>query len=217
MDGINETPYTRGDYRTGSPGGSQALVTLVTRDHRFTGTISTEGRRLLDVLNDENKVYLSLHPARVYRRADAETLVEEFPEAVVRKEDVSLAIIQDLKHEASRKRWSHHAPKPTFDAFLAVSGYEIRGKLHLSNAPLDLAAVLIRDLGPFFPVTEAEVADANGQFEAAVVIANKSRVSLLYEREKSLTLRPEVGEKVEPVVAPTMSAIRASASLDLQQ
>ncbi len=216
MDGSNRTAYTRVDYRSGSPAGSHALVTLVTRDHSFNGTIATEGGRLLDLLNDENRVYLSLQPVRVYRRADTETLVEELPEAVVRKEDVSLAIIQDLKHEASRKRWSHHAPKPTFEAFLAVSGYEIRGKLHLNKPPIDLATVLIRDLGPFFPITQAEVSDANGQFEAAVVIANKSRVSLLYESTKPPTIRPQLGEKIEPEVVPTISAIRASASIDLQ-
>lgn len=216
MDEINRTPYTRVDYRNGPPGSSLALVTFVTRDHRFSGTISTEGRRLLDLLNDENKVFLSLQRVRVYRRADAETLVEEFPEAIVRKKDVSLAIISDLKHEASRKRWSHHAPKPTFGAFLAVSGYEIRGKLHLNQRPIDLASVLIRDLGAFFPVTQAEIADGNGQFEAAVVIANKSCVSLLYESERPPTLRPQVGREIESDVVPVVSAIRATASVDLQ-
>ena len=170
----------------------------------------------MDLLNDENKVYLSLQRVRVYRRADTETLVEEFPEAVVRKKDVSLAIITDLKHEAARKHWSHHALKPTFDAVLAVSGYEIRGKLHLNHRPIDLASVLIRDLGAFFPVTQAEVADANGQFEAAVVIANKSCVSLLYESERPLTLRPQVGQEIESDVVPAVSAIRAAASVDLQ-
>ena len=168
-----------------TPGSSLALVTLVTRDHRFNGTISTEGGRLLDLLNDENKVYLSLQRVRVYRRADTETLVEEFPEAVVRKKDVSLAIITDLKHEAARKRWSHHALKPTFGAFLAVSGYEIRGKLHLNHRPIDLASVLIRDLGAFFPVTQAEVADANGQFEAAWSLPTRV-VSVFFTRVKDL-------------------------------
>ncbi len=192
------------------------MITLVTRDHSFTGTIATEGGRLLDLLNDENRLHISLHSVRVYRRADTETLVEELPEAVVRKEDVSLVIIQDLKHEASRKRWSNHAPKPTFEAFLAVSGYEIRGKLHLNQPPIDLASILIRDLRAFFPVTQAQVSDANGQFEAAVVIANKRRVSLLYESGTRATVRPQVSEKVGPEVVSSLSVIRSSASFDLQ-
>lgn len=162
----------------------RTAVILITHEHRFTGTVPTLGQRLLDMLNDKTTDYLHIHDVQVFRSTDPETCIAAFPEAVVRKADLSLAIITGEKHEAPEKRLYAFVQKRAYHVFLTVPGYEAQGRLHLPRSA-EPVAVLARDTDTFFPITQATVSrvGSDERLEVPVIIINKESVALFYVGE----------------------------------
>lgn len=156
------------------------FVELITDEHRLLANIHTRGQRLLDLLNDQTSNYLTAHDVRVYNRRDLQTCIAAFSRAVIRKTDLDLVIITENEHEAPEARLYAHVQKEMHRVLLTIPGYEIRGKLHLTD-PDEAVIVLDRQRGDFFPVTEATVfcADTPDEvFEGSVVMVNKTGIAL---------------------------------------
>lgn len=166
--------------------GRRASVVLLTYEHRFTATVTTGGRRVLDILNDRTTDYLHIHDVQVFRSFAPETRVASFPDAVVRKEDLSLVLITGERHEAPEKRLYAFVPKKPHHVFITVPGYEVQGRMLLTGAA-EPVSILARETGEFFPVTQATVSDvgaAGAPIEAPVVLINKATVALFYVGEE---------------------------------
>ncbi len=159
---------------------------LVTNAHLLSANIATRGQRLLEVLGDHNTEFLHVGDTHVYRRQD-NVKVADLQSAIIPKANIALAIPTGTKHEAPQKRTDSFIQKKRFDAFLVVSGYEVRGELALrgGNDPL---AVLYHELGNFFPVPEGRVTLETvhgGEHKSQVVIVNKKYVSLFNLQEQT--------------------------------
>ncbi len=168
----------------------RAAVILITYEHRFTGQVPTGGRRLLDILNDRTTEYLHIHDVQVFRSTDTGTCIAAFPEAVVRKADLSLVLITTEKHEAPEKRLYGFVPKKLYHVFLTVPGYEVQGRLHLTASSPEPVAVLARETSEFFPITQATVSQvdgAAGTLQVPVIIVNKTSITLFYVGETPIT------------------------------
>jgi len=141
---------------------------------------------MLDLLNDRTTEYLHIHDVQVFRSSAPEARIASFPDAVVRKEDLSLVLIIGERHEAPEKRLYAFVPKRPHHVFITVPGYEIRGNMFLTGAA-EPVSILARETGQFFPVTQATVSGigAVGEpIEAPVILINKDTVALFYVGEE---------------------------------
>lgn len=161
---------------------------LITHEHRFKAKVYTRGQRLLDMLNDRNTDFLQINDVEVFRYSAPEARVETFEEAVVRKEDLHLAIITREEHEAPTQRLFGFVQKVPYRVFITVPGYEVRGEIHLGQkADRNPIAILSMQAGRFFPVTSAKTSQAwTGEviLESPVIMVNKNSLSLFHLGEE---------------------------------
>ena len=161
---------------------------LIGHEHHIRGSILTDGRRLLEILNAKTTDYLEVNNARVFRRDAAEECIAKLSTVVVTKVSISLIVVIEEKHEAPERRLHAFTPKVRYPVFLTLPGHEVAGKIHLTYAP-DAKAVLARDTDDFFPLTDAVVARANsvGSLKANVVMVNKAHLGLFYINPSPVT------------------------------
>ena len=154
-------------------------VAVVAGEHLLVGRVPTRDRRLLDVLNDGQTDFVHIYDVRLFRKTD-NACTAVLRECVVPKGKVDLVLILDQEHEARDKRMNYFIGKGKTPVLLAVSGYEVRGMLHL-NRPENSLWALTHQLVHFFAVTEATVSqvvcDAE-MLDVSVVIANKDSLAL---------------------------------------
>lgn len=182
-------------------------VDLMTHEHRFTAVVYTRGQRLLDMLNDRTTDFLQINDVEVYRYSVPEQCVATIPEAVIRKEDLHLVVITREEHEAPAQRLFGFVQKVPYHTLLTVPGYEVRGTIHLTRQrEPNPIAVMARETGRFFPVTNATASQAlTGQevLSIPVVMVNKRSLSLFYlgeepvEEEEASTHQREGKETAE--------------------
>ncbi|MFQ5854283.1 MAG: hypothetical protein ACE5LU_01370 [Anaerolineae bacterium] len=162
-------------------------VELITHEHRFTAKVYTHGQRLLDMLNDRTTDYLKITDAEVHRYSDPEKSIAVFPTAIIRKEDLHLAIIPGEDHEAPTQRLFGYVQKSPYHVFLTVPGYEVRGVMYLTiQREPDPIHVLESHARKFFAVTGATASQAwTGEdvLSCPVVMVNKDSLSLFYVGE----------------------------------
>ncbi len=167
---------------------SVAFVELITHEHRFRAKMYTRGQRLLDILNSQTTEFLQIYDVEVYRYSAPEDCVGTFEEAVIRKNDLHLVIITREEHEAPTQRLFGFVQKISYQVFLTVPGYEVRGKMHLaSQHDHNPIAVLSQQMGRFFPVTGATASQAwAGEvvLDSPVIMVNKSSLSLFHLGEE---------------------------------
>lgn len=160
---------------------AQAVKTiLITQEQLFRATVVVGGRRLLDVLNDSLTDHLPVRDIEVFHDLAMQDAVARFPSACVRKSALSLVILAQEGHEAPEKRLFSYVRKLPQRVLVAVPGYEVTGQIHLLQ-PGDAPTVLARDLGAFFPVTQAKlthVGRPDQPLEVPVVMVHKAAVSL---------------------------------------
>ena len=152
---------------------------LVTDEHLLVGEIPTRGQRLLENLLDPTTRFLHIHQVHVCRRVATSDSDHFLDHAVVAKEMLSLAILSGRKHEAPNIHRYANVEKRAFSAFLIVSGFEVRGRMHCHGSS-DPVAILSTEMGSFIPVTQATVSwDRGKPIAAGVVLVNRAYTSLL--------------------------------------
>ena len=153
---------------------------LVTNGHLFQCFVLGDGQRMLDILNAPGTDFLKVEDVHVYRHSSDECL-RTYSNAVIRKSSITLAILTSAKHEAPEKRQNSYSAKDQYEAFIAISDYEINGKMHLKGSS-DAMAFLNREAKNFVPITQATIqfnSGSNSHSQQPVVIANKSAIDLL--------------------------------------
>ena len=160
-------------------------VVVVAGDHWMSAVVQADGRRFLDVLNDKSSEILTVEEPRIYLGPEMTEPVVELPRAAIPKHNIVIAMLMDPDHEAPRKRAAHFVRKDTFDAYLTIPGFELKGYIHLS-ARTDAATFLSRlakENTPFFPMTASSVSALGPLGEPAhapVTFVNRSFVDLLF-------------------------------------
>jgi hypothetical protein len=186
---------------------------LITRDgYWISGAVSTQGRRLLDLLNDGNRKQVRLQDVEISVEPGF-TRSSRRQEAVIQKEKLGLAILAQKEHESAAKRWDHYTPKRRLRVGLLALGLEIEGDLHLGSSSSDIQNVLVSTSGSFLPLTDVRISpmDAQGEpFQAGVVLINKEVITLLgklqEEPQKSWNLaQPKPFTASDPILSPEHS------------
>ena len=111
---------------------------LVTRDrHWIRGTVSTEGRRILDLLNDPSRKFIRVQGLQVAGRNSFEG-VPARPEAWVQKSKLDLVILTANEHETPERRWDNYAPTKRRRVSGLAAGFELEGYLHTQGLAGDV-------------------------------------------------------------------------------
>ena len=128
---------------------------------------------------NQTSEYLTITDVDVFHRGDRDTPAVSMADTVIPKHLISLIAIPDREHEAPMKRYNAKIQKTAFEAVVLVPGFAIRGRLHLQKIPDDSKNVLERDLGTFFPLTNANITGGI-EVKAPTVFVNKSFVYALH-------------------------------------
>jgi hypothetical protein len=148
---------------------SKVRLLLVVQDRLVAGTLSTGGRRILEVLVDTGSNYLRLRDAKIQSNSSnsAETELEE---VVVWRPHISLIALAGTEHEAPDKRCFGFVQKEQFSATVVVSGWQVVGDVHVKGH-VDPFIFLERETGAFFPLTNAAM-----QSNGAPVLTSPGRI-----------------------------------------
>lgn len=167
---------------------TDAPVLIVTREHFLKCTVPTRGRRLLDLLQEQDSQFLSVHDAQVRcRQGAAENAT--CSQAVIRKATISLIIPAQQTLEVTQKRIDTFISKKQHAVFLTVHGYQIRGSMKVNGAP-DPLRILCLEAGEFIPIINASVSSAGLAWDdqpPRLVFVNREHVALLQILEPSRT------------------------------
>ena len=154
-----------------------------TRQHRIKGQVSTGSRRLTDFLNDELHSLLELAEVEVARVAEPEKVIFTYPSAVLMKEAIVFAMVEE-KGDRGESRIFRYVEKRPYEVILTLPPYEISGVLHLRGTG-DLRTLLVREVGHFVPMTQVQIVYTPFpaiKFSAEVAIVHKNLLEVVGER-----------------------------------
>lgn len=151
---------------------------FVTADHFIFGKVMTAPRRFSDVLNDPMKSWILLLEAELARPNEPQKIVATFPEMVLAKAYILMAIITQEPLEDDRRRlytYAHRKPQPLY---ISVPPYEIEGVGYLDRVG-ELYTILSVEAREFVPLTEATVVmtpNPDVRLRADVVLLNRRAI-----------------------------------------
>ena len=156
---------------------SKVRLLLVVQDRLVAGTLSTGGRRILEVLVDTGSNYLRLRDAKIQNNS-GDRAEADLEEVVVWRPHISLIALARDEHEAPEKRCFGFVQKERCSATLVVSGWQVVGDVHVKGH-VDPVILLERETGAFFPMTNVTM-QSNGApvLTSPVVFVSKTHVSL---------------------------------------
>jgi hypothetical protein len=135
--------------------GEQELVLaeLVTQNHRYSGAIELQGRRLADILSDARLDVLEVQQVTV-TGAGARPTEIRCGQLLVKKQDVLLAMPQGA-YEAPVRRRNNYRKKQRFGAMIVLGGYTLSGIVYLPARTKPWALIDPNsDLPNFFGLTD---------------------------------------------------------------
>lgn len=174
---------------------------LAAGQHFAQATVETEGKRILDVLNDKNSDYLKLANHSLSWGHDPDRSLGAWPRGALIKSNLILALPFGTEHEAPQRRHNLMVRKSRYEVALTLPDYDVRGFVHLVSpiAPLEYQAQLQRDGANFFAITGATLthrALPHDPLEAPVALISRSHIGFF-----------EIAE--HPVPDPTMATMLA--------
>jgi hypothetical protein len=150
------------------------------------GAVSTEGRRLLDVLNDPSRKYIRVQGLQI-SGCNSFTGVLARPEAWIQKSKLDLVILTANEHETPGRRWDNYMPKKRSRVSALAAGFELEAYLHRQDSVGDIQSVLESIPGCFLPLTTVRISPLDPgtePFDAPVVMVNKYCITLLMNVEQ---------------------------------
>ena len=163
-------------------------VIVITRHHRYAGSLVTRGHRVAEVLNDSTTDVLEMHEtlASAVRVPSTEFRAHR----ISLKKDAVLLVIPEGTHEAPVQRCNNYVEKNRFKAVFVLPTCILSGILHLSKQALP--SMLLTENSPFpkfIGVTDATVFSSTGvgaPLQSNVVILQRRSVESVQLATKPL-------------------------------
>jgi hypothetical protein len=167
------------------------MISVVSGQHSFFGSLANRGLRVLELLNDQQTAFLHLHDVAVFRGFEGACL-QQLCEARFPKAAIDLVLLQAEHHEAALRRQHALVEKVSFPAVALLGQFEVHGT-HISKPPFDERMVLRDESSPFFPLVSPRVVRLGAHQEtisAGTALVNKTKVSLFFHEQASLKAIP---------------------------
>ena len=150
---------------------------LFIHNYRVSAQIDTRHRTMNDLLNDRLTDYLEVFDSYVSRVDQPGQIVAHYPQAMLRKDGVSIVIVSEEQSRPSGQRAYSYLGRKRYEAFLALPFLEVKGEMFFQGK-LDLHHFLVKDPDHFFPIGEGTVQLAlksDVTFEGEAFLVNKER------------------------------------------
>ncbi|MFZ5916218.1 MAG: hypothetical protein ACOYZ7_04740 [Chloroflexota bacterium] len=158
-------------------GRSLQTYDLFIHNYRVSAQIDTRHRTMNDLLNDRLTAYLELFDSYVSRVDQPGHIVAHYPQAMLRKDGLSLVIVPEDQGRPSGQRGYSYLGRTRYQAFLALPFLEVTGEMFF-RGKLDLHHFLVKEMDQFFPVGEGIVRLALAPditFDGEAFLVNKER------------------------------------------
>lgn len=179
-------------------------ATFAIRDHWLEATLSNNGLRLLEVLNDSRTEYMSVGDAML-SRAGQKHGAPLAGDCLLQKSQIILAMPGGT-HESPEKRRNAYREKRQRWATVTVPGYQLHGHLHLTSGGGNLVTTLTHEFGTFVPLSNVVLTpmyDGATQLHADTVILNKAWLALFCLEEECRSSGHEADRQATaPTAAP---------------
>jgi hypothetical protein len=148
---------------------------ILAGDHVYVGDVQSEGMRMADVMGDCKSDYLVVHDADIFRVNRHDCCVRDMAQTVLPKRVVSVVVLSD-QHEAPRRRMDYFCEKEEREVFVAVDGYDIKGKFQMHH-DYDSTMVMLMNLTSVVALTEAQITSQSGEsMDAPVALINRAAI-----------------------------------------
>ncbi len=104
-------------------------VEVITQHCRYTGSLTTRGQRVSDVLSDPNTDSVEMREA-VTSVVGAQSTDVRWRQVVLKKDRI-LAVIPKGKYEAPAQRYNRYVEKPRYGAMVILPGTILSGIMYL--------------------------------------------------------------------------------------
>jgi hypothetical protein len=165
---------------------------LLIHNYRVSAQVDTRHRTMNDLLNDRLTSYLELFDCYVSRVDQPGQIVAHYPQAMLRKEGISFAIVPEDQSRPSGQRAYSYMGRSRYEVFLALPFFEVKGEMFLPGK-LDLHHLLVKEIEHFFPIgagTARLALKPDITFEGEAFLVNKERTEFFGVTEPpSMTTR----------------------------
>ncbi|MCJ7668537.1 MAG: hypothetical protein MUP04_09730 [Anaerolineae bacterium] len=174
---------------------------FVTADHFIFGKISTAPKRFSDVLNDPMVSWIVLLEAELARPNEPRKIVATFPEMLLAKAHILMAIITQEPLDDTQGHLHKYAHRKPEHIYVCIPPYEVEGVGYLEKGA-ELHTILSTEAREFIPLAEAIIVhtvNPEVRLRAEVMLVNRRAICGLSRSE-------EVSEEGEPQEQPCEGA-----------
>lgn len=164
---------------------SVSEAVFLTADHFISGKIMYSPRRFSDALNDPTVSWIRLLGVELARTNEPREIVATFPEMLLAKAHILVAIITQEPPYVSQRRLLAYTHRNPERLHVCIPPYEIEGVGYLEKAG-ELRAIFSVEARAFLPLTTASIVLASNpdiQLRADVIMVNRQAICGLSRSE----------------------------------
>jgi hypothetical protein len=148
--------------------------------HRFSAEVILRAGPLIDMLNDATTSYLRVEHVYISPITDPAALTASHTAGQIRKDNLSIVITTPDQAISRRPGAYTQGGQVTFDTFMTVPGFEIRGGIRLELA-VDVERLFIYGSERFvavFDATATATTNPSVQFTGGAILVNRSQIGI---------------------------------------
>lgn len=150
-----------------------------TNTHRFSATVVTGNRRLIDIVNNRIESSLEVKDAYISRIEQPGEIIGTYEVASLVKESINFIIVTSETEGISQKRRTNSfIGQVRKDIFLVTTPFEVEGKLEVFGK-IDLKELLSTSITTFmtiFAASAVDITNPDTTFTGAALLINKTTI-----------------------------------------
>ncbi len=156
---------------------------FLSSSYRISGEVVLKGQPVVDSMNDKMSNFIRAENIYVSPISDPAVLKAHYTFGQLRKENISMVVINREEDGASRHSIYHTQPNQPiiFSLFATVSGFEVRGGLKI-NSLTDVDNLLMQSVDRFITIYRATARAAENQaieFSGGAILLNRESVNIV--------------------------------------
>lgn len=193
---------------------SRIPVHLLLGEYWICGCVTggSQGRRLLDLLQESHTSFLQLNEVTLKPRTDLATALGSFQSAHLPKEKISVIVLPEKDERNPVEKMFRISESRSFKGAVLLPHCLVQGDLHGIPQVADSAGTYIPQLPTYFPITNARLSIPDSPpIHASTIIINKDFVNSFLNMEGES--RSDSGQRPVHAQAPAESSQQPDRSL----
>jgi hypothetical protein len=163
----------------------QVVADYFAQGYRVSGAFAAGNRSLSDVIYDISTDFLLLQDAYVSPIMDPARISGHYAQTTLSKASIDFLLTMDPKHGLRRDQ-HYTLGSYSFDLYLTVPFFELRGKLHLSGRVFEPRRLLTSDAGHFITLMEVTARctfEPDVTYQGGAALINRNAIGFLGEHK----------------------------------